>query len=64
MDEEFIFQVTEEELGPIPRRRRPISRRTKSIGTSTRIGIKGKSNPTIHRKTGGQQGKDTFTIES
>ena len=29
-----------------------------------RIGDKGQGNPGIHRKTRGQQGKDTFTIES
>ena len=41
MDEEFIFQVTEEELAQFPEEGKPISRGTKSIGTSTRIGDKG-----------------------
>ena len=32
MDEEFIFQVTEEELAQFPEEGKPISRGTKSIG--------------------------------
>ena len=66
MDEEFIFQVTEEELAQFPEEGNQSQEEQNQHWNIKRIGDKGQGNPGIHRKTRqrGQQGKDTFTIRS
>ena len=66
MDEEFIFQVTEEELAQFPEEGNQSQEEQNQQEYKQRIGDKGQDNPGIHRNTRqrGQQGKDTFTIRS
>ena len=63
MDEEFIFQVTEEELAQFPKEGDQSQEAQSPLEHQPQFEIKDKA---IHRKTRqrGQQGKDTFTIES
>ena len=64
MDEEFIFQVTEEELAQFPEEGNQSQEEQSPLEHQQELEIKDKDNPGIHRKTRGQQGKDTFTIRS
>ena len=66
MDEEFIFQVTEEELAQFPEEGDQSQEEQSPLKHQQELESKEKCNPGNHRKTrqGRQQGKDTFTIES
>ena len=66
MDEEFIFQVTEEELAQFPEERNQFQEEQSPLEHKQGLKNRGQGKSEIHRKTiqRGQQGKDTFIIRS
>ena len=52
MDEEFIFQVTEEELAQFPEEGNQSQEEQNKQEYKQGLEIKGQGNPGIHRKTG------------
>ena len=63
MDEEFIFQVTEEELAQFPEEGTQSEEEQNQQEYKQGLEIRGQGKSGIHRKTR-QRGKDTFTIRS